>query len=58
MDDPDGGESVVPHRTMLDLGIPLSAGTDNIPCDPFFTLWTMATRHERLTAGYWAQASA
>ena len=49
LDDPDGGESVVPHRTMLDLGIPLSAGTDNIPCDPFFTLWTMATRRERLS---------
>ena len=49
IDDPDGGESVVPHRTMLDLGIPLSAGTDNIPFDPFFTLWTIATRHERRT---------
>lgn len=47
LDDPDGGESVVPLRTMLDLGILLSAGTDNIPCDPFFTLWTMATRRER-----------
>ena len=49
VDEPDGGESVVPHRTMLDLGIPLSAGTDNIPCDPFFTLWAIATRQERLT---------
>ena len=49
IDDPDGGESVVPHCTMLDLGIPLSAGTDNIPFDPFFTLWTIATRHERRT---------
>ena len=49
LDDPDGGESVVPHRTMLNLGVPLSAGTDNIPCDPFFTLWTMATRRERLS---------
>jgi predicted amidohydrolase YtcJ len=47
VDDPDGGESVVPHRTMLDLGIPTSAGTDNIPYDPFFTLWSIATRHER-----------
>lgn len=49
LDAPDGGETVVPHRTMLNLGIPLSAGTDNIPCDPFFTLWTMATRRERLS---------
>ena len=49
LDDPDGGESVVPLRAMLDLGIPLSAGTDNIPCDPFFTLWTMAMRRERVS---------
>jgi len=47
-DDPDCGEFVVPLRAMLDLGIPLSAGTDNIPYDPFFTLWCMATRQERL----------
>ena len=46
-DDPDFGESVVAHRSMLDLGIPVAAGTDNIPYDPFFTLWVMATRHER-----------
>lgn len=50
LDDADGGASVVPLRTMLELGIPLSAGTDNIPCDPFFTLWTMATRRERLSS--------
>ena len=49
LDNPDRGETVVPLRTMLDLGIPLSAGTDNIPCDPFFTLWTMATRRERIS---------
>ena len=32
---------------MLDLGIPVAAGTDNIPYDPFFTLWVMTTRRER-----------
>ena len=48
LDDRDGGESVVPLRTMQELGIPLSAGTDNIPYDPFFTLWVMANRRERL----------
>lgn len=32
---------------MLDLGIPVAAGTDNIPFDPFFTLWVMAARRER-----------
>ena len=46
-DDPDFGDSVVAHRSMLDLGIPVAAGTDNIPYDPFFTLWVMTTRHER-----------
>ena len=49
LDDPDGGESVVPLRTMLELGIALSAGTDNIPFDPIFTLWAMATRRERIS---------
>lgn len=47
--DPDGGEGVVPHRTMLDLGLPVAAATDNIPYDPAFTLWTMACREERTT---------
>ena len=47
IDDPDFGDSVVAHRSMLNLGIPVAAGTDNIPYDPFFTLWVMATRHER-----------
>ena len=46
-DDPDFGESVVAHRSMLDLGIPVAAGTDNIPYDPFFTLWVMTARRER-----------
>lgn len=47
--DPDGGDSVVPHRTMLDIGLPVAAATDNIPYDPAFTLWTMARREERTT---------
>lgn len=47
--EPDEGDMVVPHRHMLDLGIPLSAATDNIPYDPLFTLWSVCTRHERRT---------
>ena len=31
LDEPDGGELVVPHRSMLELGIPLAIATDNIP---------------------------
>jgi len=49
LDEPDGGEAVVPHRAMLDLGLPLSIATDNIPYDPFFTLWVTAARQERRT---------
>ena len=47
--DPDGGESVVPHRMFLGAGIPVAAGTDNIPYNPFFTVWVMAARKERTT---------
>jgi predicted amidohydrolase YtcJ len=47
--DADGGDSVVPHRTMLDAQLHVSTGTDNIPYDPAFTLWTTACRLERTT---------
>ncbi len=47
LNDADGGESVAPHRRLLELGIPTAAATDNIPYDPFFTLWVMAARQER-----------
>ena len=43
------GDDVVPHRTLLDLGVPTAAATDNIPYDPFFTLWVMTERRERTT---------
>ncbi len=49
LQDADEGESVVAHRTMLDLGLPLSIATDNIPYDPFFTLWVTTARRERTT---------
>lgn len=46
----DDGDCVVPHRSILDAGIPLSIATDNIPYDPFFTLWTTCAREERTTS--------
>lgn len=46
--DPDEGNYIVPHRTMLDLMIPVAAGTDNIPYNPLFSLWVMTERRERL----------
>lgn len=47
LDDPDGGDLVVPHRRLLNAGIPLAIATDNIPYDPFFTLWVTCAREER-----------
>lgn len=49
LNEPDGGDLVVPHRHMLDLGLPLAIATDNIPYDPFFTLWVAMARQERLS---------
>jgi predicted amidohydrolase YtcJ len=49
LDEPDGGDGVVPHATMLELGLDLSLATDNIPYDPFHTLWVAGARQERLT---------
>lgn len=47
--EPEDGNRIVPHRTILDTGIPLAIATDNIPYDPFFTLWTTCNREERTT---------
>lgn len=47
--DADGGETAVPHRMLMDAGIPVAAGTDNIPYNPFFTVWAMVARKERTT---------
>lgn len=49
LEEPDGGDGVVPLARLLQLGIPTSIATDNIPYDPFFTLWTTCTRRERVT---------
>lgn len=37
----------VPHASLLDAGVPVSAGTDNIPYNPFVTLQTIVERTER-----------
>ena len=49
LDEPDGGEGVMPHADMLALGLDVSLATDNIPYDPFHTLWVAGVRQERLT---------
>ncbi|MDI4234093.1 amidohydrolase [Bradyrhizobium sp. Arg237L] len=47
LDEPGGGSLVVPHRYLLNAGVPLAIATDNIPYDPFFTLWVSCAREER-----------
>ncbi|CAO3360941.1 amidohydrolase [Azospirillum melinis] len=47
LEEPDGGDLVVPHTHLLRLGIPTAIATDNIPHDPFFTLWSVCNRLER-----------
>jgi predicted amidohydrolase YtcJ len=49
LNEPDGGNLIVPHRHLLDLSIPLASATDNIPYDPLFTLWAICTRSERIS---------
>ncbi len=49
LNEPDDGDLVVPHRHLLDLGVPLASATDNIPYNPFFTLWSICNRRERVT---------
>lgn len=38
-----------PARQLIDLGVPVAAGTDNIPYDPLFTMWVLCNRQERTT---------
>ncbi len=40
---------MMPARALLELGVPVSVGTDNIPYDPVITLWAMVARQERRT---------
>jgi len=47
--EPSDAALVAPARQLLELGVPVSAGTDNIPYDPMTTLWAMAARQERVT---------
>jgi predicted amidohydrolase YtcJ len=49
LDEPDEGDMVVPHRHLLELGVPLSIATDNIPYSPFFTMWVACARRERVS---------
>lgn len=47
LNQPDNGNHVAPLRSLMEAGVPIAAGTDNIPYNPFYTLWVMMARSER-----------
>jgi predicted amidohydrolase YtcJ len=49
LDDPDGGEWTLPHRALMEAGLPIAAGTDNVPFSPFWPMWAAIARVERTT---------
>lgn len=42
-------ENFAPYRSLLEAGVPLNLCTDNVPPQPFFTLWAVITRKNRFT---------
>ncbi len=40
-------EQDTPYRSLMESGLPLVLGTDNVPPEPFFTLWVVLTRKDR-----------
>lgn len=49
LEEPDDGNNMVPLKTIEELGIPYSLATDNIPFNPFHTMWVVNQRKERTT---------
>lgn len=47
LDDTDDGESTLPHRSFMQAGVPIAAGTDNVPFSPFYPMWASIARQER-----------
>jgi len=45
----DHPEETVPQRALLEAGLPLAAGSDNIPVSPFWAMWSSIVRTERTT---------
>jgi len=44
----DDGNNIMPLRSLMAANVPIAAGTDNIPYNPFYTLWTMMARKARI----------
>ncbi|TFZ02563.1 amidohydrolase [Ramlibacter henchirensis] len=38
-----------PAKQLFEMGVPVAAGTDAVPYNPLFCLWSMVTRRERTT---------
>ncbi|MBI4639451.1 MAG: amidohydrolase [Candidatus Tectomicrobia bacterium] len=38
---------IVPLRRLFDAGIPVSFGTDNVPCSMFYPIWQVVARRDR-----------
>ncbi len=42
-------DMTVPAKQLLQLGVPVAAGTDAIPCEPLLNVWSMVRRTERVS---------
>ena len=49
VDAPYGGNRFMPLKTLMEEGFQVSAGSDNIPVNPFYAVWTSVVRQERTT---------
>lgn len=47
LQEPDDGNHYMPVRSLIENGFAVSAGSDNIPVNPFHAVWTCVTRRER-----------
>jgi len=47
LDAPDEGNGQVPQRLLMEAGLPLAAGSDNVPPSLFHAMWTSVVRRER-----------
>lgn len=46
---PYQGNRFMPLKTLIEEGFQVSAGSDNIPVNPFYAVWTSVVRQERTT---------
>lgn len=46
---PEEQDLLSPAKALHEMGVPVSAGTDAVPHNPLFALWSMVTRKERHT---------